>query len=369
MCVVRAAGSSVSAPAAWARSTRRAEQTDQDSSSHSSIAAREASRSQRISSVARDVVAAEGAERPLQHGCASARAVRDQHGEAVEQKIGGARGSRRWRGRPRGLGDLAHTAGAGQTADQHRRGQRVQVGLARERDVERLQPLGRPEHQRESVATTVHGARDLGAQQVDPGVLERDERPGLRPVEQCHRLVERAGLVLRLGGGERALRPAPGIGRQDGRPFVEGRGRRHPATGPRAIGGALQLGSDVLVRPGSRLRAVPRAPVGVDLRVGHLRQRPVRVPALGRGRRPVDRRAHERMPELHQEADLDQRSGRGGRQRVRRDAKLLCRAPQQRRVADRLRRRDEQQSLRVDRQALEPPEKALLDPSRQRPRV
>jgi hypothetical protein len=51
-----------------------------------------------------------------------------------------------------------------------------------------------------------------------------------------------------------------------------------------------------------------------------------------------------------------------------RDAELLGRAPQQQRVPDRIRGRQQQQQARVIAEAFQPPREALLDPARQSPR-
>ena len=87
---------------------------------------------------------------------------------------------------------------------------------------------------------------------------------------------------------------------------------------------------------------------------------------LGIRRRPVDGGAHEWMAEPHARADLEQA---GSRRRVERrpiDLELLRRAPHQRRVTERLGRRDQEQAPGIARQLVEPPQEALLDPARQR---
>ena len=172
--------------------------------------------------------------------------------------------------------------------------------------------------------------------------------------------------MLGLRRGQRALRAARGLGRQLGR---RARERRRPPPGPRAPApgrpSARARAATSSSRLGRRVRAVPGAAIGIDLRIGRLRQRPVRAPALLRGCRPVDRRAHERMTKPHPRAELEQtRLGRR-RRRLGADPEPLGRAPQQHRLADRLGRRDQQQPLRLRRERLEPPPEALLDPTRQ----
>ena len=74
----------------------------------------------------------------------------------------------------------------------------------------------------------------------------------------------------------------------------------------RPAGRALQLVGHLLVGPrpprARDARPADRGPA----RVGRLGQRAVDLAALGRGRRPVDGRAHQRMAEPHPRADLDQ---------------------------------------------------------------
>jgi hypothetical protein len=64
------------------------------------------------------------------------------------------------------------TAGAGELAGETRGGPRVQVGLAGERGIQRLELLCRLHQQRRSVTAHAGGQRDLPAQQVDAGLLE-----------------------------------------------------------------------------------------------------------------------------------------------------------------------------------------------------
>jgi hypothetical protein len=71
------------------------------------------------------------------------------------------------------------------------------------------------------------------------------------------------------------------------------------------------------------------------------------------------------MTKRHPFADRQQPLGRGSSRCRGVDAESLGRAPHQQRVPDRLRRRDQQQQPRLRRQRLEPPQEALLDPSRQ----
>jgi len=71
--------------------------------------------------------------------------------------------------------------------------------------------------------------------------------------------------------------------------------------------------------------------------------------------------------EAHAGADLDQPGRLGRRRRAGSDAELLGCAPEHGHVTDRLGRRGQQQRLRLRRKRFGPPQKALLDATRQRP--
>ena len=73
------------------------------------------------------------------------------------------------------------------------------------------------------------------------------------------------------------------------------------------------------------------------------------------------------MVEAHARAELDHSRGFAGRQRVDRNAQLCRRAEEQRGVADRFGRRDEQQLLGLRQGGLDATDEALLDRCRRRP--
>ena len=112
---------------------------------------------------------------------------------------------------------------------------------------------------------------------------------------------------------------------------------------------------------------MPCAAIRIGLGVGRLGQRAMHLLAFGHGRRPVRRRAHQRMAEAHPGAERDQLRRLGRRDGVGPDPEPLGRAPQQRDVADRLGRRGEQQPLGLGRERFEAPQEALLDAAGQRP--
>ena len=130
-----------------------------------------------------------------------------------------------------------------------------------------------------------------------------------------------------------------GSGCQRGRALEEGGGGREAATRLRPRRRALELGGHLLVGHGRRLRAVPRAAIRVDLRIGGVRQRAVSLAPLVRLGRAVHRRAHERMAEHHCTVQRQQALRLDGVRGRLRDPELLRRAPQKRGVADRFCRR------------------------------
>ena len=116
-------------------------------------------------------------------------------------------------------------------------------------------------------------------------------------------------------GPASARPPAPGT-----RPPPPGRrGRR---ARPRIAPARSATASSVA---GRGVRAMPRAPVGIGVGIGRVGERAVHVAAVARGGAPVDRRAHQRMPEAHVRAELDQPGGLGRRGRVAADAEPLAR--------------------------------------------
>ena len=248
---------------------------------------------------------------------------------------------------------------------EQRRGPRVEVRVAREADVERLELPRGLEQQQRRLAAAVLGERDLGLEQIQAGPPELVERPGLRGREQLASHVERSRPQAGLGGRERSVGPPRGIARQRDRALQERSGGGQAAARLRPDGRALELQGDLLVGSRRRSGQMPGTAVRVDVPIGLLRQCEMDRPAFLRPRRPVDGRARQRVTEPRLLADREQPARLdviGGR---RRDAELRGRAPEQQRIAERLRRREQQQAPRVVGVRLELPDEALLDPSRE----
>ena len=219
-------------------------------------------------------------------------------------------------GRPSGGGHLARADAAVEAAGEDRGSERLQVRLARRSAVERLEPLGRIEQQRRSVAAAAEREHDLGAQASEPGALEVVQRAHLRHRQKLVRGLQRPRLELGLGRGQRPPTTTGRVRRQLGRSLEERGGGGDAAASPRAPGRALQLVGDGLVETRCRVRAMPGAPIGIDVGIGRLGQRPMHLLAVEHGRRLVDRRAHQRVAEPHMCTELDQSRRLRRRRRV-----------------------------------------------------
>jgi hypothetical protein len=115
------------------------------------------------------------------------------------------------------------------------------------------------------------------------------------------------------------------------------------------IGRTCERGRDVLVRFECRLTAVPRFAVGIDFRVRGVREGAMDGSPLVARSRPIARRAHKGVPEPDECAEFEQALLHDSFHGVPRDAEALRSPLDERRVADRLRRRYEHQSSRVQR--------------------
>ena len=107
----------------------------------------------------------------------------------------------------------------------------------------------------------------------------------------------------------------------------------------------IELPGHRLVGPGRRVGAVPCPAVGVSQRIGHCRQRLVHgSPVIG-GSGPVGGRTHQGMPEAHARTELQQVGRDGQVHGSGIQAKYLSRPENQRRVAGRIGRREQDQPL------------------------
>ena len=91
------------------------------------------------------ILAAEDVDRPPERPDCGHVAVAEACGQTIEHEVHRARRLRRRWGRARRLGYLSHTVLATEPPAEHRRSQRLEVGVARELRIERLEPTGRGE--------------------------------------------------------------------------------------------------------------------------------------------------------------------------------------------------------------------------------
>ena len=143
------------------------------------------------------------------------------------------------------------------------------IGFARQSGVQRFEALRRSEQERRSVAATSQGESELRAQPLQPGALELVERAlGRRSpaASEPHRAHRPRAWPARPSAHARPR--SDGIrGQRRGSLEERGSGRKTAAC-LRAVGRALELRGDFLVRPGRGLGAVPRAAIGIDLGIG-----------------------------------------------------------------------------------------------------
>ena len=85
-----------------------------------------------------------------------------QQGETVKEQVEGTRSTRRRRERPHGAADLQKDAPSREMPGDERRAQGGQVGVARELQVERLEPPRRLQQQRGSIAASKRDEGDVG---------------------------------------------------------------------------------------------------------------------------------------------------------------------------------------------------------------
>ena len=231
-------------------------------------------------------------------------------------------------------------AGSRQRPGEQRRGPRIEVRIAREAHIERLELPCSLEQQQWSLAAAVLGERHLSAEQIHAGSAELVERSGLSCRPQAERGVEGAGLQVDLGRCKHALGAAARLRRKVGRPSEERCCGSEPAARLRATSGTLEFPRDVLVLALCGLRTMPGAAIRLELGVGRGRQRRVHALALEIRRRTIDRGAHQRMPESDLCADFQKSCPRCRLNGRARDSKLRRGAPHERGIADGLSRRD-----------------------------
>ncbi len=291
------------------------------------------------------------------HGAAQRRQgggipVGEQRSQPVEERVERARDlRRRWCG-ARCFRRLDQTGTRPVSPTEQRRFERLQVRLARQRNVEALEHLGGAQEPSRRIDFSSR-QRDAGSQQLQLRMLELGQRPGARGRQEIGGGVRRAGFQLGVGGAERSSGAGAGFGREESRSFEErGRGRLATAL-PCSVGRAFEVVGDVGAGHERRVRVVPRSPIRMMLGIDRLRERHVDAPAVVGRSVTVDGRSQVGMHERDALAESEQPVGRREVRRAGVELQQRGRAPQQGRIALGVRSRDEQQLPRVGRKPIQ----------------
>ena len=308
------------------------------------------------------VAAREGRQRLPQPRRSGGRPVGDQRREPVEEQVHGTWICCRGCGKSRG-GHLPGVDVARKATGVQRRGQRIEVRLARLRHVQRLEPARRGEQQGRCVAAALGGKGDPRAKDVCLGPLELVEPAGLGMLDQHKGVVDRTRLVLRLCRCQRPARAFRWLDRQRGRTFEECPGRGEPRACLGTRGRTFQVRGDVFVRHDRCLRSVPGAAIRVGTHIRRYGESPMDLDPLNRAGGPIYGRANERMPEGNAWPECDQTARLRRHGRRLRDPEKFGGPPDERRVPRGFARGDEDQETRVMGKGSHSAPEALLDPA------
>ena len=215
------------------------------------------------------------------------------------------------------------------------------------------------------VAAAAAGERDLRAQALQPRALKLVERGELGDRQQLERRVRCRSIELGLRGSQGPPAPLRRIGGQLRRVREVRSSCRRAPTGPRPVGRALELGGHLLVHTHRRVGTMPRTTIGIGTRIRCLSQCPMHSSALREDRRSVHSGPHQWMPEADTRSDLNQLRVFRRAERAPFDAERIGSAPDERRVADRLGRGEQEQSLGCLRQFTRALEIVMLEPARE----
>ena len=156
-----------------------------------------------------------------------------------------------------------------------------------------------------------------------------------------------------------------GLGGQVERPLKEGRRGRQPGAGLDLDRCLLERSGHLFVWPGGRGSQVPHAAIRIGLSVRRCGERQVGGAAVLGGPGRVGSRPHQRVPEPHVGADLQQLFRIGGDCRITSQVQRRCGTPQQRGVPGRVGRRQQHQSLGRPRQRPHPLQVVVLETTSQ----
>ena len=190
----------------------------------------------------------ERAQRPRERRDRRRIALGEPRHEGVEEQVGRARRRRPVR-RARGLGDLALIRAGAEAPGEHRRRDRLEVGLAGHRGVQGIEPPGRVEQQRRRVAPAPAGERDLRAQPLQPRTLELVDaaRARRRPARPDADAASATSSFAWAAASERSTRTA-GSGVSSAARCRNAAAAASPPRRLRAVGRARHLRGHRLVR-------------------------------------------------------------------------------------------------------------------------
>jgi hypothetical protein len=201
------------------------------------------------------------------------------------KKVGPKRLVRRRRRGADSARDVAERPGARKLARSQGGAPRLEIGLAREVDVEQLELLRRLQQLR-SANPEARGGRDPRAQQIDACALKLVNMPHFGGVQHRQCRVERTSLEACLCRRQRALGAPRWVCCQGNSALQKCGSGGDPAASLSPVSRQLELEGNLLVWAKRSMRAVPRTAIGINLRIRGACQRPMCVPTLvgGRGR-------------------------------------------------------------------------------------
>jgi hypothetical protein len=239
----------------------------------------------------------------------------------------------------------------------------------RERRISLLESVGGGEKLQAHPCLSLAGAardNELGFEALDARQLKLVEMSRIDRTQQVVNRIEGTGLEHHLGCRQNALDTSACVWRQHRRTFEKGRCRSKSPTRLRARRCLLELGRHLLVWSRCCLRSVPRPSIRVEFRIGCVGERAVGKPSLAQRCCAIHGRTNERMEEVAPLADLEEAGVLGRIGRPDAQAEARCSADEQKRIAQRLRRREEQQLARVVGEQRQLASEAVFDPRGER---
>lgn len=255
---------------------------------------------------------------------------------------------------------------SGESADDHRRHQCLEVGIAGQDRVQRLQLSGGCQEQGGRIPASSGGKRDLGAQQIRSSAEQLVLAVTRDCTEELRRRFGIACVQFGLGGVQCSLSATRGVRGQFGSACQKCRGGSRATTPAGSLGGLCQFNRDAFIRCDHGVGVMPGPMFLLCKSRDHLCQHPVHVPPL-RGRRvAVDGRTDQWVPKAQAPFDGDQTTAFSGHRCVSADVQPIGGAPKPHRVTGGLRGRDEQKGSRGRRKFGQTLAELSLNPLRDR---